>query len=105
MNPAASGIYEYIDISAGVRQQWVGFNNAPRNFFISGHTPLGKGNTALYNPSLRIGGRGPVQTPDIKTGKMKHAVGGYMFADEYGAFKHINAMGNLFNSRSSNERI
>lgn len=93
MNPAASGVYEYLDISLGLRQQWVGFKNAPRNFYISGHKALGGGARPLYNPSLRVGGRGSSQTPDIKTGKMKHAIGGYAFADEYGAFKHYNVMG------------
>ncbi len=92
-NPAASGIYEYLDISAGLRQQWVGFKNAPRNFYISGHTALSRGSAPLYNPSLRVGGRGPSRTPDIKTGKLKHAVGGSIFADEYGAFKQLNFQG------------
>lgn len=92
VNPAASGIYEYIDITAGYRQQWSGFTNAPTTFFVSGHGKLGSGSRPLYNPSLRIGSRGPVKTPEIATGKMKHVVGGYAFGDEYGAFQNYTFM-------------
>lgn len=92
LNPAASGIYDYIDISIGARQQWLGFNNAPQTFYVSGHTSL-TGGMPKYNPSLRTGRRGPTRTPDIKTGKIKHVVGGYMMKDKYGAFNQYNMMG------------
>ena len=93
INPANAGVYNYIDISAGFRQQWAGMKNAPRTMFLSGSAPLGRRGIPKYNPSLRTGSRGPVQTPTISTGNLKHAVGGMVIMDEYGAFKHLQVMG------------
>lgn len=44
MNPALSGTEDYLDIKAGFRTQWVGFDAAPKTFYVSGHTALGKQN-------------------------------------------------------------
>lgn len=90
-NPAASGIYDYIDISMGFRQQWTGINNAPRTYFLSGHSAINL-KRPIHNPSLRTGRMGPVRTPKVETGKPKHVIGGFLFGDEYGAFRQLNAM-------------
>jgi type IX secretion system PorP/SprF family membrane protein len=45
-----------------------------------------------YNPSLRISS-GPIANPEIKTGKLKHAVGGQLVADQYGAFRKLSFAG------------
>ncbi|NJL15669.1 MAG: PorP/SprF family type IX secretion system membrane protein, partial [Microscillaceae bacterium] len=37
LNPAVAGAYDYIDVRAGFRNQWTGFEDAPRSFFLSGH--------------------------------------------------------------------
>lgn len=42
VNPAVSGTEDYTDIKAGYRNQWTGFSGAPKNYYVSGHTPLGK---------------------------------------------------------------
>ena len=43
VNPALSGSEDFIDIKAGYRSQWAGFGDfAPKTFYLSGHTTLGK---------------------------------------------------------------
>lgn len=40
VNPAFSGIEDFIDLKLGYRMQWVGFEGAPTNMFISGNFAL-----------------------------------------------------------------
>lgn len=42
VNPAVSGTEDYIDFKAGYRLQWVGLENAPRNYYLSAHAPINK---------------------------------------------------------------
>lgn len=42
INPAVSGTEDYIDIKAGYRLQWVGVENAPKNYYVSAHAPINK---------------------------------------------------------------
>lgn len=46
-NPAMTGVYEYTEISANYKQQWVGFNDAPLTASIGGQVPLYKRNMSL----------------------------------------------------------
>lgn len=41
LNPALSGIENYIDFKAGYRKQWAGINDAPQTSFVSAHWALG----------------------------------------------------------------
>ncbi len=91
LNPAASGLYDYVDITASFRQQWAGFTNAPRTFYVSGHSALKFNGMPKYNPSLRAGRLTAIQTPEVSTGKLKHSVGGYVMGDQYGAFDQLTA--------------
>lgn len=42
INPAEAGTEDFVDVKMGYRNQWVGLDGAPRTFFVSAHTPLGK---------------------------------------------------------------
>ena len=37
VNPAFSGIEDFVDIKLGYRAQWAGFDNAPTSMFLSGN--------------------------------------------------------------------
>ncbi|TXC76993.1 PorP/SprF family type IX secretion system membrane protein [Luteibaculum oceani] len=99
LNPAAAGIKDYVDVNLGFRQQWTGISGAPKTYFISANSLLGKksiGGNELF--SLRISdpsvtlkeGNTTVKEVDRK---LRHALGGYFMADEAGAFKnHIGAI-------------
>lgn len=92
VNPAAAGVYDFVDITMSGRWQWVGFGDEPRTAYLSVTSPLTRTPKPKYNPALRIS-NGPVRNPEIKTGKLKHAVGGQLLADQYGAFKTMQIAG------------
>lgn len=88
VNPGAAGMYDFIDITMGGRMQWVNFTNAPVSSYIYGASTLSKKDRPKYNPALRIS-QMPVRNPEVGTGKLKHAIGGMMLYDQYGAFQRI----------------
>ena len=42
LNPGATGVEEYIDIKASYRTQWVGLEGAPKTYYLSASSSLGK---------------------------------------------------------------
>lgn len=42
INPALSGVEDFIDIKAGVRQQWTGIEGAPVTRYLTAHSSVGK---------------------------------------------------------------
>ena len=92
VNPGAAGIYDFYDIAIGGRYQWTGFGDgAPKTYYAYGSTTL-PFTKVRYNPSLRTS-NGPIKNPEIKTGKLKHAVGAQIVSDEYGAFRKLSFAG------------
>lgn len=94
LNPAAAGEHDYLDIDLSYRQQWVGIDNAPQNYYLSAHTTIGGAKEPFFNPSLRTSseieavtiGNAPKPTKGLK-----HAIGGLIAADNYGPFRRMNA--------------
>lgn len=90
INPAAAGVTDYVDLNLSFRQQWVGFTNSPQTFYFSGNSVVGRvGNAPKYNPSLRTSRPGATKVSGNRTGTMRHAVGGNVMNDKYGAFNRI----------------
>ena len=92
INPGSAGVYDFVDVTVGGRQQWVGFGDEPRTAYVAVTSPISSKPKPKYNPALRIS-NGPVRNPEIKTGKAKHAVGGQFIADQYGAFRATTIAG------------
>lgn len=88
VNPGAAGVYDFVDLTLGGRYQWAGFDNAPTTMYLYGSAPL-KFEKVNYNPQLRTSA-GPIRNPEINTGKLKHALGGQVVADQYGAFRKLS---------------
>ncbi len=42
VNPAIGGIENYIDVKLSIRNQWVGFDGAPKTFYATIHGPISK---------------------------------------------------------------
>jgi len=97
VNPAATGAYDFLDITVGGRYQWLGLSNdaqgnvAPRTAYLYAANVL-KNEKVRYNPALRIS-NGPIRNPGKGTGKLKHALGLQVVADEYGAFQNLQFAG------------
>lgn len=92
VNPGAAGVYDFVDVTIGGRMQWVGFDNSPNTTYLTVTSPVSAKPKVRYNPALRIS-NGPVRNPEIKTGKLKHAVGGMVLFDQYGAFRKMSFAG------------
>ena len=92
VNPAAAGVYGFTDVTISGRLQWQGFTNAPMSSYASVCAPISKAQKVKYNPSLRMS-TGPVVSPEVETGKLKHAIGGQLATDEYGAFRKVSFSG------------
>lgn len=92
LNPAASSLYKDVDINLGFRQQWAGFDGAPRTYYASGTVNLGKKPGESYSLySIPISHRSLLKTTDSKR-YAKHVVGGMIANDEYGAFTKSSVM-------------
>ena len=91
-NPAAAGTYDFTDITLSGRSQWTGFDNAPMTSYLSIAAPLGRREKVRYDPGIRTGS-GIVKNPEVGTGKIKHAIGGQVLADQYGAFQKMQFAG------------
>lgn len=92
VNPAAAGVYGFTDVTISGRLQWQGFTNAPKSSYASVCAPISKAPKRVYNPSLRMS-NGPIKSPEVETGKLKHAIGGQLTSDEAGAFRKISFSG------------
>ncbi|SNR81167.1 PorP/SprF family type IX secretion system membrane protein [Hymenobacter mucosus] len=71
LNPGATGVEDYIDIKASYRTQWQGLEGAPRTYYVSASSSLGKWRTTSKR-TLRDRRR-PF-----------HALGGLVYNDETG---------------------
>lgn len=92
VNPGAAGVYDFLDITAGGRLQWLGFEDAPKTSYLYASSPVSAKPRLKYNPALRVS-NGPIRNPKIKTGKLKHVVGGMVMIDQYGAFRQLKFAG------------
>ena len=59
VNPALSGIENYIDVKASHRHQWVGIQDAPVTTYVTIHGPLGKKDTRTTATSFSMPGENP----------------------------------------------
>ncbi len=93
LNPAASSLHSDIDIHAGFRQQWAGYDGAPQTYYLSGTVNIGPRPAPTGNIySIPISYRKPLLEAR-STPKAKHVVGGLAAVDEYGMFQRTSVMG------------
>lgn len=77
LNPAVAGINDNQVIKVGYRTQWVGFEGAPKTFFVSGHVPINK-----------------IDEDFARRFRKKlnhHGIGGYVFNDVTGPTSRMGA--------------
>lgn len=71
VNPALGGTEDFIDVKVGYRTQWVGFESAPKTYYISGHGTVGREyNASSYHHKTEH--------------KSWHGVGGFVYGDQTG---------------------
>ncbi len=59
VNPAISGIENYVDLKLSMRKQWVGIDGAPSTFYLTAHGPIGKTDEKQTATSFNMTGENP----------------------------------------------
>jgi type IX secretion system PorP/SprF family membrane protein len=59
LNPALSGIENYMDVKISGRDQWVSLNGAPKTAYFSIHGPIGKKDYKTSATSFQVPGQNP----------------------------------------------
>ncbi|PCH98464.1 MAG: hypothetical protein COB85_01490 [Bacteroidetes bacterium] len=86
LNPATAGINNNFNIDLSYRNQWTGFNEAPKTFYFSVNATL---NREKSSSSLRLSRPGYTKSKK-KERFVTHGLGGYIVADTYGAFSNTS---------------
>jgi type IX secretion system PorP/SprF family membrane protein len=59
LNPALTGIENYIDVKLSIRNQWMGIPGAPQTYYVTAHGPIGKKDLKKTNTSFDMKGQNP----------------------------------------------
>lgn len=92
LNPALSGIENYTDIKISARDQWVGFNGAPRTIYLTIQGPIGKKDYKTSATSFNIPGenpRGNSYWESYTASEPHHGVGLTILNDKTGNFNRF----------------
>ena len=87
LNPAITGIEEYVDVQTGYRSQWTSVEGAPQTLHLSVHAPVS--GTGRYQGLNEVPAKD--QTQRTRTNRYRrqhghHGLGGTLMADQVGPF-------------------
>jgi type IX secretion system PorP/SprF family membrane protein len=90
LNPAITGIEDYMDVKMSFRNQWAGIEGAPTTYYITAHTQLGR-NINIANPNKiedKLHAFAPQGSRYNRYKKIKphHGIGGSILYDKIGIF-------------------
>jgi len=88
INPAFTGIYDYLDLNVSYRRQWNGFKDAPQTYYVSAHKTLNKRPKNYRMSSMRISM--PDQFDNLfheARRKVVHSLGGTIMSEQFGPFR------------------
>lgn len=91
LNPAAAGLEHHLDATIGYRQQWIGFDHAPSNYFASANLPLNKEFRTPAPSSINISQPQAYDQFHPQNRRAKNGVGALVNVNQYGAFKYTQA--------------
>jgi len=94
LNPALSGIENYIDVKISARDQWVGLNGAPQTFYLTAHGPIGKKDYKTTATSYSMHGqnpRGQSYWQNYTASEPHHGIGFAMINDKTGLYSRFTA--------------
>ena len=96
INPAVTGAYNYTNVQMSFRQQWSGFEGAPRTLVLNGHcaiTPSRKLRKALPTIGTIDYEKVNTNSDDRKKYNIKHGIGGLLYLDQTAATSRIMLYG------------
>lgn len=94
LNPALSGIENYVDVKLSVRDQWVGLNGAPKTTYLSIQGPIGKKDYRTSSTSFEVPGenpRGRSYWENYTAADPHHGIGLTIINDKTGSFSRFTA--------------
>ena len=99
LNPAFTGIDDFLDIKLNYRSQWSGFNDSPSTNYFGINGSIKKKSQETYREyALRISDIEILDSlSNIKnsfSSKLKHGLGGYVVFDRQGPFEQISSFFN-----------
>ena len=96
VNPALTGIENYVDVKASHRLQWVGLQDAPVTTYVTLHGPIGKSDFKTTATSFEVPGenpRGRNYWQDYEASKPHHGIGLQVINDRTGPLNNFSAYG------------
>ena len=94
LNPALSGIENYMDIKVSARDQWIGMRGAPKTFYFTAHGALGKKDYKSSATSFAVPGenpRGHAYWESYQASEPHHGIGMAIINDKTGNFNRFSA--------------
>ncbi len=94
LNPALSGIENYVDVKLSMRDQWVGLNGSPETYYLTIHGPLGKKDYRTSSTSYQVPGenpRGKAYWESYTAAEPHHGVGLTIVNDKTGLYSRFTA--------------
>lgn len=92
LNPALSGIENYVDVKLSTRDQWVGLTGAPKTSYLSIQGPIGKSDYRTTSTSFSVPGenpRGSYYWENYTAAEPHHGIGLTMVNDKAGSFNRF----------------
>ncbi len=96
INPALTGIENYVDVKASHRLQWVGLLDAPVTTYLTMHGPIGKQDLKTTATSFKVAGdnpRGKDYWEEYTVSKPHHGWGLQIINDRTGPLNNFSAQG------------
>ena len=94
LNPALSGIENYVDLKLSTRDQWSGLNGAPRTSYLSIHGPIGKSDYRTSSTSFQVPGenpRGRYYWENYTAAEPHHGIGFSVINDKTGSYNRFTS--------------
>jgi type IX secretion system PorP/SprF family membrane protein len=94
LNPAVSGIENYVDLKAGYRSQWTGIQGAPVTSYLTVNAPLGadfvQGDAASVSPGNEASPYSRLYSQNYQAAQPHHGIGFTMISDQAGPISTTN---------------
>ncbi len=94
INPALTGIENYVDVKLSHRHQWVGVDGAPVTTYLTAHAPLGKKDYRTTATSFEVPGenpRGKRYWEEYTAAEPHHGIGLQVINDRTGPLNNFSA--------------
>jgi type IX secretion system PorP/SprF family membrane protein len=94
LNPALTGIENYMDLKLSARDQWVGIEGRPQTFYLSAHMPIGKKDFKTSATSYDVPGENPRGTSywqNYEASESHHGIGLSFVNDITGNYNVLTA--------------